>query len=161
VDQQWFPLSWTPGQHTHIRHSWRSPTITSQRHQMWWRHRPSNRTYFFIIINIILSGVRLSPLGTAATVGLLYQPQMTWWWLWSNWWNEVGRGSRSTRRKPATALLCPPQIPHDLTRIRTRAAAVGSQRLTAWAMVRPLMGPSLPIQHPGNLSFWGSRAMLI
>jgi hypothetical protein len=28
--------------------------------------------YFFII----LSGVRLSPLGTAATTGLLYQPQM-------------------------------------------------------------------------------------
>jgi hypothetical protein len=30
---------------------------------------------FFIII-IILSGVRLSPLGTVATTGLLYQPQM-------------------------------------------------------------------------------------
>jgi hypothetical protein len=30
----------------------------------------------FIIIIIILSGVRLSPLGTAATIGLLYQPQM-------------------------------------------------------------------------------------
>jgi hypothetical protein len=28
--------------------------------------------YFFIII---LSGVRLSPLGTAAVIGLLYQPQ--------------------------------------------------------------------------------------
>jgi hypothetical protein len=25
---------------------------------------------------IIISGVRLSPLGTAATIGLLYQPQM-------------------------------------------------------------------------------------
>jgi hypothetical protein len=33
--------------------------------------------------------------------------------------------------------LCPPQIPHDLTRARTRAAAVGSRRLTAWAMARP------------------------
>jgi hypothetical protein len=29
-------------------------------------------TIFFII----LSGVRLSPLGTVATIGLLYQPQM-------------------------------------------------------------------------------------
>jgi hypothetical protein len=27
--------------------------------------------------------------------------------------------------------LCPPQIPHDLTWDRTRAAAMGSQRLTA------------------------------
>jgi hypothetical protein len=32
--------------------------------------------------------------------------------------------------------LCPPQIPHDLTWDRTRAAAVGSQRLTAWAVAR-------------------------
>jgi hypothetical protein len=29
------------------------------------------------------------------------------------------------------APLCPPQIPLDQTRARTRAAAVGSQRLTA------------------------------
>jgi hypothetical protein len=29
--------------------------------------------YYF---TIIVSGVRLSPLGTAATIGLLYQPQM-------------------------------------------------------------------------------------
>jgi hypothetical protein len=44
---------------------------------------------------------------------------------------KVGRGNRSTRRKPAPAPLCPPQIPLDQTRARTRAAAVGSQRLTA------------------------------
>jgi hypothetical protein len=71
-------------------------------------------------------------LGTAATSGLLYKPQMI---------HEddcgaiggmkIGRGNRSTRRKPAPAPLCPPQIPHDQTRARTRAFAVGSQRLTA------------------------------
>jgi hypothetical protein len=33
-------------------------------------------TFIIIIIIIIVSGVRLSPLGTAATTGLLYQPQM-------------------------------------------------------------------------------------
>jgi hypothetical protein len=49
---------------------------------------------------------------------------------------SIGKGSRSTRRKPAPALLCPPQIPHDQTRARTRAAAVGSRRLTAWAMAQ-------------------------
>jgi hypothetical protein len=27
---------------------------------------------------------------------------------------KIGRGNRSTRRKPAPAPLCPPQIPHDL-----------------------------------------------
>jgi hypothetical protein len=35
---------------------------------------------------------------------------------------KIGRGSRSTRRKPAPAPLCPPQIPLDQTRARTRAA---------------------------------------
>jgi hypothetical protein len=91
-----------------------------------------------LMISIIISGVGLSPLGTAATSGLLYKPQMI---------DEgdceaiggmrIGRGNRSTRRKPAPAPLCPPQIPHDQTRARTRAAVVGSQRLTAWAMARP------------------------
>jgi hypothetical protein len=67
-----------------------------------------------IIIIIIISGVGLSPLGTAATSGLLYKPQMI---------DEgdcgaiggmkIGRGKRSTRRKPAPAPLCPPQIPRD------------------------------------------------
>jgi hypothetical protein len=49
---------------------------------------------------------------------------------------KIRKGNLSTRRKPATAPLCPPQIPLDQTRDRTRAAAVGSQRLTASAMAR-------------------------
>jgi hypothetical protein len=44
---------------------------------------------------------------------------------------KIGRENRSTRRKPAPAPLCSPQIPLDQTRARTRAVAVGSQRLTA------------------------------
>jgi hypothetical protein len=42
----------------------------------------------------------------------------------------IGRGNRSTRRKPAPVPLCPAQTPYA-ARTRTRAAAVGSQRLTA------------------------------
>jgi hypothetical protein len=42
----------------------------------------------------------------------------------------IGRGNRSTQRKPVPVPLCPPQIPHA-ARMRTRAAAMGSQRLTA------------------------------
>jgi hypothetical protein len=38
---------------------------------------------------------------------------------------KIGRGNRSTRRKPAPAPLSPPQIPLDQTRDRTRAAAEG------------------------------------
>jgi hypothetical protein len=41
-----------------------------------------------------------------------------------------GRGNWSTRRKPASVPLCTPQIPQYLTRARTLAAVVGSQRLT-------------------------------
>jgi hypothetical protein len=42
----------------------------------------------------------------------------------------IDRRNRSTRRKPAPVPLCPPQNPHA-ARMRTRAAALGSQRLTA------------------------------
>jgi hypothetical protein len=39
---------------------------------------------------------------------------------------KIGRGNRSTRRKPAPTPLCPLQIPLEQTRDRTRGAAVGS-----------------------------------
>jgi hypothetical protein len=45
---------------------------------------------------------------TAATTSLLYQPRMM-----GDGGKKIGRGNRSTRRKPAPAPLCPPQIPHD------------------------------------------------
>jgi hypothetical protein len=47
----------------------------------------------------------------------------------------IGSRTWSTRRKPAPVPLCPPQTPHA-ARTRTRAAAVGSRRLTAWATAR-------------------------
>jgi hypothetical protein len=53
---------------------------------------------------------------------------------------KIGRGNRSTRKKPAPVPLCPSQIPLDQTRSRTRLAAVGSQRLNASAMARPNLG---------------------
>jgi hypothetical protein len=39
--------------------------------------------------------------------------------------------------KPVPLSLCPPQIPHGLTRARTRVSAVRGRRLTTWAMARP------------------------
>jgi hypothetical protein len=59
--------------------------------------------------------------------------------------NGFGRGNRSTRRKPALAPLCPPQIPICQTQAWTQATVVGSQRLTASAMARPMRGKIL---HP-------------
>jgi hypothetical protein len=60
-------------------------------------------------------------------------PRWERWWVWSNRWN-VWQGKPKYRRKLAPVPLCPPKIPHDLT----RAAAVGSRRQTAWATARPL-----------------------
>jgi hypothetical protein len=62
-----------------------------------------------------LGEVRLSPLGTSATVGLLYQTRM----IDDDDYGSVGgmrigRGNRSSRRKPAPVLLCPPQIPPEI-----------------------------------------------
>jgi hypothetical protein len=78
------------------------------------------------LIRIVEGGVQLGPLGTSATD----------WPIVSNYDGEfcgmkIDRRNLSTRRKPAPASLCPPQIPLDQTRALTRAAAVGSQRLTA------------------------------
>jgi hypothetical protein len=58
------------------------------------------------------------------------------WLVWNSLWNDWQRENRSTRRKPALITLCPPQIPHDLSRVRKRAAAVGSRPLISWAMAR-------------------------
>jgi hypothetical protein len=73
-------------------------------------------------------GVQLDPLGTAATnrpivpaPGDYDDGEIR---------GMISRGNRSTQRKPAPMQLCPPQTPHA-ARTRTRAAAVGSRRLTA------------------------------
>jgi hypothetical protein len=49
-------------------------------------------------------------------------------------WNEIDR----EKSKPVPVPLCPPQIPHGLTRDRTRASVVGGRGLTAYAMARSL-----------------------
>jgi hypothetical protein len=59
--------------------------------------------------------------------GLFYQPQMIGEGdCGAIGGMKIGKGNRSTRRKPATVPLCSPQI-----RSRTRAAAVGTRDLTA------------------------------
>jgi hypothetical protein len=50
----------------------------------------------------------------------------------------IERGNRSTRRKPASLPLGPPQIPYGLTLPRTRAASEGMQRLTYDQLIRLL-----------------------
>jgi hypothetical protein len=69
-------------------------------------------------------GVQLGPLGTATTNRPIVPALGDY--------NDggiggmIGRGNRSTWRKPAPVPLCPPETPHA-ARTRTRSAAVGSQ----------------------------------
>jgi hypothetical protein len=77
---------------------------------------------------IVGGGVRLGPLGTAATNKPIVPAPGDY--DDGEIGGMIGRGNRSIRRKPAPVPLCPPQTPHaDPT--RTRAAVVVSQRLTA------------------------------
>jgi hypothetical protein len=79
------------------------------------------------------SHIQLGPLGTAASIRPIVPAPDDY----DN--GEIGgmirRRNRSTRRKPATMPLCPPQTPHG-ARTQTRAAAVRSQRITARATAR-------------------------
>jgi hypothetical protein len=69
-------------------------------------------------------------------VSILRIPQMIWVltatveWYWQGKTVELGQ-------KPVPVPLCPPQIPHGLTRTRTLVSAVRGQRLTTWTMARP------------------------
>jgi hypothetical protein len=59
--------------------------------------------------------VRVSPLGTVATTGLLYQLQMTDDGdCGATGGMKIGRRNQSTQRKPAPVPLRPTQMPHDL-----------------------------------------------
>jgi hypothetical protein len=85
-------------------------------------------------------GVQLGPLGIAATNRPIvpgpndYDDREICW--------IIGRGNRSTRINPAPVPLCPTQNP-NAARTRTRAAAVGSQRLTARDTAWPLQTTNL------------------
>jgi hypothetical protein len=84
-----------------------------------------------------VGGVQPGPLGTAATNWPIVPAP-------GDYVNGefggmmIGRGNRSTRTKPAPVPLCPPHSTWP-RRARSRAAAVGSQRLTAWAMAQPYL----------------------
>jgi hypothetical protein len=79
-------------------------------------------------IGIVGGGVQLGPLGTAATKRPIVPAPGDY--DDGEIGGMIGRGNRSTRRKPAPTPLCPPQNLHAV-RTRTRAAEEGSQRLTA------------------------------
>jgi hypothetical protein len=90
---------------------------------------------------------RRTPLQTLRTQRNLKAYCATVWWslllLFSFSWElstdglKLTRENRNTRGNPVPVPLCPPQTPRGLARDRTRASALGSRRLTAWAMAQP------------------------
>jgi hypothetical protein len=64
-------------------------------------------------------GVRLSPLGTSATNWPIVPAPMMDDECGAVGGMRIGRGNRSTQRKPASVQLCPSQILRDLTWART------------------------------------------
>jgi hypothetical protein len=98
------------------------------------------RFHLFVWPFFFFSGgrVELSPLLLRPLNGLSYQPRMMDDDECGALCRMIGKGNRSTQRKPASLPFCLPQIPHDLTRTWTLAASVGSWWLTTWAMLWPL-----------------------
>jgi hypothetical protein len=82
--------------------------------------------YSLFLIGIVGGGVQLGPLGTAATNRPIVPAPGDY--DDGEIGGMIGRGNRSTRRKPVPVPLCPPQT---TVRTRNRAATVGRQRLTA------------------------------
>jgi hypothetical protein len=68
-------------------------------------------------------------------------PQMIWVWRATVEWYWQGK-TEELGEKSVPVPLCPPQIPHVLTRAQTRASAVTGRWLTTWAMPRPIRGLS-------------------
>jgi hypothetical protein len=92
---------------------------------------------FFFLFFLGVGGVRLSPLATMVTNWpIVPVPDDRWWWVWSSQWNDNWQGKPKYSVKTCPNATFPPQIPHDLISVRTRAATVGSRRLTAWDMAR-------------------------
>jgi hypothetical protein len=90
----------------------------------------------YFLIGIVGGGVQLGPLGTTATNKTIVPAPGDY--DDGKIGGIIGRGNRSTRRKPAPVPLCITD-PTCTARMGTRAPAVGSQRLTAWATARPLI----------------------
>jgi hypothetical protein len=61
---------------------------------------------------------------------------------------KIGRGNRSTRRKPSPAPVCPPQIPLDQTPGRRGGKPATNRMSYGAALVPRLPAAAPPLPHP-------------
>jgi hypothetical protein len=97
-------------------------------------------SYLIVVVVAPVDGVRVC-LWTAATKGTIVHPpgasRPLWVWRGTVEWYWQGK-TEELGEKPVSVPLCPPQIPHELTRARTRFSAARGRRLTAWAIAWPV-----------------------
>jgi hypothetical protein len=102
--------------------------------KLWTLGRPGRTQSLFLLFKY--SGVQsiLGPVLSALRPLLAYCTCPGWLWRWRSWWNE-----RLWQEKPKYSEKTYPDATLTTTNptCQTRAAAVGSQRLTASGMARP------------------------
>jgi hypothetical protein len=82
-------------------------------------------------------------------------PGWLWWW-WRNWWNDWQEKTKYSENTCPSASLSTTN-PTCSPRTRTRAAAVGSQRITAWATARLYNFGKLFRNHQARWWVWKFR----
>jgi hypothetical protein len=88
----------------------------------------------FLIITV--GGVHLGPLGMSPSIGPSYLLRAIMR-MGRIWWNDNWRGKPKSSEKTCLSATLSTTNPTWPDRARNRAVAVGSQRLTTWAMAQP------------------------
>jgi hypothetical protein len=104
-------------------------------------HTPTSLLHLLLLLLLLLlicwPWVRLSPVRASATIcPIVPAPDDWWWWVWSSRWYEwQGKPKYSEKTCPsATLSTTNPTWPDPCSH---PDSAVGSRRLTVWAMTRP------------------------
>jgi hypothetical protein len=101
----------------------------------WLLRRNNLSPYNVMQFSFCFDGVGLYLYETSPLTVPLSIPQVIHEWIWSSGEVILTGETEGLGGKPVPVPLCPPQIPHGLIGERTRASAVISRWLTAWAMV--------------------------
>jgi hypothetical protein len=93
---------------------------------------------YVIVFLLLFFYLVCEAIGTAAAPDLLWQPRVIVKMIVEKQmeYRLAGEPKLSEKTCPSTTFVHH-KIPHDETRVWTRAAAVESRRLTAWAMAQP------------------------
>jgi hypothetical protein len=94
----------------------------------------SSRNFLFFFVS--WCGVRLSPLGTSATIYPTLPAPKYNYGCGAFGGMRIGKGNRSTRRKPAPVPLCSPQIPHDLGSNPARRSGMPATNRLSYGMAQ-------------------------